>query len=504
MKYLVGIDEGTTGCKACLFNEVGELISSSSREYPSYYPNPGWVEQDINEIKSCVFDACKSAIINSGIDPTQIVAVSHSNQGITMVLLDENEQPARSKTIGWQDLRYVEILPELKKAVDIDEYWRISGMEFGTYNIAILNWLQKYEPDTWSRVARVCSHQDYFLRQYGADGYYIDEGSANFLSMVKLDNCEWDERLMSIYNMNRNMLPTIIHDPGKLVGQVDQKISNLTGLPIGCNVCLGGLDTNSCALGTGAKDAGTQVLIIGTAGVSLLVSDKINIDTNKRITVRSNPGFGNWQQYIMTNTGASSFRWFRDELCSLEVETGKLMGVDPYNIITSIASRSVPGANGVVALTCFQGSHTRIKNENARGIFFGINLGTKKADIAQAILESICFEMKDLILMNESISSEIKHVRLCGGVTNSDMWCQMFADILCKPIELTVLPEIGCLGAAMCAGIGSKIFSNLDDAIKQCVHIRKTFIPDAQISNVYKNIFNRWNRYYDIAVREIY
>ena len=504
MNYLMGIDEGTSGCKACLFDETGKMVSSASREYQSYFPNPGWVEQDIDEIKNSVFDACKSAIEQSKVDPRLIAGVSHSNQGITMVLLDENEQPARARTIGWQDLRYVEVLPELKRSIDTEEYWKISGMDFGTYNISTLNWLQKNEPEVWSKVKHICSHQDYFLRQYGADGFYVDEGSANFLSMARMDNCEWDEKLVNIYGIDVSMLPKIVHEPGKVVGHVTPEVSQLTGLPVGCAVCLGGLDTNSCSLGAGAKDDGTEVLIIGTAGVSLLVSDTMVPDINKRITLRSNPGFGNWQYYIMTNTGASSFRWYRDELCSTEISAGKLMGIDPYDIITTMAARSIPGANGVTALTCFQGAHTRNKNENARGTIFGITLGTKKADIAQAILEGICFEMKDILSMKEQLSGDIKNVRLCGGVAKSEMWCQMFADILCKPIELTSVAELGCLGAAICAGIGSGVFSSLETAVAKCVHVSKVFDPDKQRSKVYQDVFQRWNRYNDLAVKMIY
>lgn len=500
----MGIDEGTTGCKACLFSESGDLIASASREYPSYYPHPGWVEQDIEEIKDCVFAACKEAIEISRVDPKDIVGVSHSNQGITMVLMDENEKPVRDKTIGWQDLRYVDILPEMQKSIDSDEYWKLSGMMFGTYNISVLNWLQKNEPEAWARVKRCCSHQDYFLRQYGADGFYIDEGSANFLSMARMEDSEWDKRLMSVYNVNESMLPTIVHEPGKVVGFVTEDVSRKTGLPAGCKVCLGGLDTNCCTIGAGAKDPGTQVLIMGTAGVSILVTDRMTLDPNKRITVRSNPGFGNWQFYIMTNTGASSFRWFRDEMCSMEVATGKLMGVDPYGIITATAARSRPGANGVTALTCFQGSHTRVKNEKARGTLFGINLGTTKADIAEAILEGICFEMKDILKMNEELSGEIKRIRLCGGVSKSPMWCQMFADVLQRPVEITEVSELGSLGAAMCAGIGAGLFENCVDAVSKCVRISKTYTPNEKASKEYSEAFKRWSKFYAIANSEVY
>jgi xylulokinase len=104
-------------------------------------------------------------------------------------------------TIGWQDLRYVEMLDDLKKEVDLEEYRKISGMQYGTYNIPVLRWLQKNEPEKWGKVRRICSHQDYFLRQYGAEGFFIDEGCANFLSMARMSDNEWDERIMKVFGV---------------------------------------------------------------------------------------------------------------------------------------------------------------------------------------------------------------------------------------------------------------------------------------------------------------
>lgn len=504
MKYLMGVDEGTTGCKAILFNQEGTQIASTSREYPSYYPNPGWVEQDIEEIKAAVYECMRETIVKSKVDPADIVGVSHSNQGITMVLLDENEQPVFDHTIGWQDLRYTDMLDELKEEVDLDEYREVSGMQFGTYNIPVLRWLQKHEPEKWARVKRICSHQDYFLRQFGADGYYIDEGCANFMSMVRMTDNEWDERLMKPFNVTRDMLPTVVHTPGIVLGHVTEEVSLKTGLPTTCKVCMGNLDANCCAMGAGGAESGTQVLVMGTAGVSIFVTDNNKLDPNGRITVRTNPGFGNYQDYIMTNTGASAFRWFRDAICSFEVATSKLMGVDPYDIITQTASHSVPGANGVTALTCIQGSHTRVKNEKARGGFFGITLGTTKADLAEAILEGICFEMKDIMAMNQELSGEVKHVRLCGGVAKSPMWCQMFADILNKPVELTEVSELGALGAAMCAGIGAGLFTDCHDAVNKCVKVSKVYTPNEKKVPEYEKAFKVWEHCYNVSNQQIY
>ena len=497
-KYFVGIDEGTTGCKVCLIDEAANPVSISSREYPCYYPHPGWVEQDIDEIKRSIFSACREAIVKSNIDPKEIEGVSHSNQGITMVLLDEHDKPVQPRMIGWQDLRHAEMLDEIKSGVDLDNFWRLSGMEFCTYNTPVLLWIQKKRPDVWRRVRRICSHQDYFLRQYGARGYYIDEGSANMLGMARADNTEWDGELLKAYGVKEEMLPEVNHQPGRVLGLVTPEVSRETGLPVGCRVCQGNLDMNSCTLGAGGCEPGMEVLVMGTAGVSILISNEFKMDPNRRLTIRSNPGIGNWQYMIMTNTGASAFRWFRDAICSMEVATGKIIGSDPYDLITAAASQSQPGSNGVVALTCIQGAHTRKKNEKARGGFLGISLGTTKGDLAQAILEGICFEMRDILDMKTELAGPINKIRLGGGVAKSQMWCQMFADILGKSVEVAEVQEMGCLGAAMCAAIGAGAFRDSMDAIKKCVRVKRTYTPNVHLRSAYEEAFLRWKKVYAI------
>ena len=130
------------------------------------------------------------------------------------------------------------------------------------------------------------------------------------------------------------------------------------------------------------------------------------------------------------------------------------MGVDPYSLMTEIAQNSVPGSNGVTAITSLQGAHGRNVNDAIRGTLLGISLGTEKADIAHAFLEGICYEMYDILLMQEAFAKPVKSVRLSGGVTKSPMWCQMFADIMKRPVELCGSSEAGALGAAMYSYVG--------------------------------------------------
>ncbi len=490
-KYLVGIDEGTTGTKAVVFDLDGNMINSSYIEYPSYYPKPGYVEQDVVQIKNAIFATCKKAISDAKIDFRNIVGVSISSQGAACILLDKKGDVVRNRMIGWQDLRNTEVTEEIKKHISDDEHYEIEGASIGAFNTGVNVWIQKNESSLWKKVYRVCTNHDYFLKQIGADDYYADIASAHRISMLDVDKNEWSDKLVKAYGMEGKKLPRIISEPGKIVGEVNEKISELTGLPVGCKVCVGAQDVNCSSFGAGGTSKDISVMVCGTFGASYIAIDSPVRDANKTIIVKGNQGM-KWQLEAFSHTSASAFRWFRDKLCPLEVATSKLMGVDPYSLMTEIAENSVPGSNGVTALTCLQGSHGRQVNDATRGTFLGITLATEKADIAHAVLEGICFEMKDILMMQEEFAGKVKKIRLSGGVTKSDMWCQMFADIMNKPVELTEVAETGALGAAMYAGIGLGIYKDCEDAANRCIRIKKTYMPNVDTVPIYEKAFLRY------------
>lgn len=490
-KYLVGIDEGTTGTKTVVFDLKGNVISSAYIEYPSFYPKPGYVEQDVSQIKDAIFATCKKAIANSGIDPKDILGVSMSTQGAACILVDKDGNVARNRMIGWQDLRNTEVTADIKSNISDDEHYAIEGASIGAFNTGVSVWVKKNEPELWSKVDRICTNQDYFLKAIGADGYYADVASTHRISMLDVDKNEWSEKLIKAYGFEDKKLPEVVSQPGKIIGAINKEISELTGLPVGCKICLGAQDVNCSSFGAGGTTGEVSAMVCGTFGASYIAIDEPVRDPNKTIIVKGNQGMG-WQLEAFSHTSASAFRWFRDKLCPLEVATSKLIGVDPYTLMTEIASNSVPGANGVTALTCLQGSHGRQVNENTRGTFLGITLATEKSDLAHAVLEGICYEMKDILLMQEEFAGEIKTVRLSGGVTKSPMWCQMFADILNKPVELTEVTETGALGAAMYAGIGLGIYKDCVDAANKCIRVKETYNPDPENVKAYSEGFERY------------
>ena len=497
-KYLVGIDGGTTGCKACVFDFEGNCIGSDYREYPCYYPHPGWVEQTAEDLTPAIFATCKQAIQNSGVDPQEIVAMGFSAQGSVIGLLDENGELIRP-WVGWQDVRGQEPeIQEILSKISHDEYYAITGDPLGMcFSIAKLVWLKNHEPENWAKTALFSTHEDYFLKQFGADGYYTDLSSSSREGCGDVNNHAWSEKINNLIGIPMSKRATVVTEPGKVVGHIGPEISEKTGLPVGCNICMGAHDQNCNTFGCGGIDDGTAVMVIGTFGSCFVISDKPIRDPNKKLVVKSNHGVGNWTIEAFSNTAASSFRWYRDTFGDLEVAAAKTCKQNVYNMLTHQMEDVPIGSKGVVFLPFLQGASGSRINAKAKGTFLGMDLGTTKDCMARSVLEGISFEMYDILRAEAAAGINVDTIRLTGGAANSPFWCQMLADITKCKIQTLVASESGCLGAALYAGIGSGIYKDCRDAVETAVKIKDEYVPNPDNFAAYDAAFERWCQAYD-------
>ncbi len=497
--YLVGIDAGTTGCKTCVFDFDGALIGSDYREYPCYYPKPGYVEQKSEDMLPALFDCCKQAIKNSGVDKNDIIAMGLSSQGSTIGLVGEDDKLLRDFVI-WQDLRATQKeVDEISLSISPDEYYAITGAQSGNviFSLPKLVWLKNHEPKNWAKTKIFSTHQDYFLKQFGADGYYTDLSSASREATADVDNHAWSRRVHDMLGIREDQRAALITEPGKIVGRINADIAAKTGLPVGCNICMGAHDQNCGHFGGGLLDEGEAVMVIGTFGACFVAANKPIRDPQKRLIVKGNHGVGNWTIEATSVTAASSFRWYRDTFCDVEKAAGKLQGEDPYNLITGQMENVPIGANGVIFLPFLQGASGGRQNYNARGTMLGMSLGTTKQEIARSVLEGICYEMYDIVRSEEAAGIEVNTIRLTGGAAKSPFWCQMLADVMGKTFQLLQTSETGCLGAALYAGVGSGVYPDCREAVKRAVKISKEYRPNSSKFDQYQEVFRRWCAAYD-------
>jgi xylulokinase len=492
--YLLGIDEGTTGCRACIFDFEGRLVSSDYREYPCYYPKPGWVEQKAEDITPALYASVKVAIAKGQVDPGEIEALGISTQACVAGPVDKDGKLLRS-FIGWQDLRGVPYIEKLiGKHLSGPDYYAIAGAPMNPiFGITKIVWFRDNEPELYERTAVVSNHQDYFLRAFGVDsGYYTDLSSASRTGLLDVDNHRWSERLFQEFELDVDKFPTVVPD-NPVVGTVSRSVAEQTGLKEGTKIVVAAHDQNCSTFGCGLVDAGTASLVLGTYGSLYVGLDRPVRDPNGVLIVKGNHGLGNWTIEGAASAAASSYRWFRDTFAGVEVAAGKLLDRDPYDLINDQVAGVAPGASGLTFLPLLQGASNGPRaNPYARGVLYGITLGTTHAEVARSVMEGVTLEMRDILEAQRRAGVKITSIHLTGGGTKSRLWNQMQADMYKVPVHVLQTSETGALGAAMYAGVGAGVYSSHRQAVETAVHVEETYEPAPKSFAGYDEAYERW------------
>ena len=498
-KYLLGLDEGTTGCKACVFDLEGNVVGEDYREYPCYYPQPGWVEQKGHEVTEGLFGSVKAAIENSGVNPKDIVSMAISTQGATWGSLDKDGNLIRP-FIVWQDARGIKNAEKIinGELMNKKDYYQITGYNIGSVLAATkILWFKDNEPELYKKTALISTNQDYFNRQFGATEYWTDTASASRLGIFDVDKREFSQEILDAFGIDKNLLPKVGRG-GQVVGTVPSYISEKTGLAEGTLICIGAHDQNCSTIGGGLIKDGDAVLVMGTYGSIFVCSDKPIRDPNGILLVKNNVGPENFTIEAASTAAASSYRWFRDTFCMLEKSLAYNLKIDPYELINDQIGLVPPGANGITFLPYLQGASEGARGDSyARGSLLGVTLGTTKGEIARAVMEGITLEMRDNIEAQYNAGVELKEVRLTGGATKSPLWNQMQADIYKVPVSILQTSETGCLGAAIYAGIGAGLFSSYEDAVEKVVHVKKTYYPNPDNFEAYDKAYEKYKMAYE-------
>ena len=486
-KYLVGIDVGTSSCKTCVFDFDGNMLGIASGEYPGYYPNPGWVELKEEDMLPQIFNSCRNAIIASNVEPHEIAAVSIGTIAAVTVMTDENNKPLYN-FLSWQDTRVIgtDSIPKLLAGVSPEKFYEITGHPPTPFVVIPSKyiWLKDNKPEVFEKTAHVCTYQDYINKVFGADGYYTDKSSAGryCLSDTNGDDVEWSQIILDAIGIRKEQLPEIIAEPGKIIGYISEEVAQVTGLPVGCPLCLGAHDQDCGTLGSGGNREGVAIMTLGTLGSCSIISNKSIRVSDASLISNAKQGMNRFVVERLGESSASSFRWFKEALCEgSKIENSSLEVT--FGMITSAANFVPPGSNGV----------SFIPNLNhAKGAFLGISLGTKREDLARAVMEGITFEMQENIEIEMKAGINLEEIRLAGGVAKSDIWCQMLADIFQKNIHINECGEVGCLGAAIFAGVGSGNFRNIDEAVEKMVRFKKVFLPNKDQVEPYEDAYHTW------------
>jgi gluconokinase len=445
-KYVIGVDIGTTSAKAVLYAKDGTVIANHGIEYPLYSPTPETAEQNPAEIFSAVINTVKQTMQVSNVDPNDILCVSFSSAMHSVIAVDEEGNPL-TECITWADNRSSDWAEKIKNEMNGHEIYLRTGTPIHPMApLAKLVWLRNEYSELFSKTYKFISIKEYiFYQLFGK--YIIDYSIASSNGLFNIYTLTWDEEALKVAGVTPDQLSEPVPTTYRLTGLDESYAKEMNLLP-STPFVVGAGDGVLSNLGVDAIEPGVVAVTIGTSGAIRAVSDKPITDPKGRIFCYALTE-NHWVIGGPVNNGGMIFRWARDQLGEVETAAAKRLGKDPYDVLTEIADRVTPGADGLLFHPYLAGERAPLWNSNARGSFFGLGMHHKKEHMIRAVLEGVIFNLYTVLLALEELIGEPKKIHATGGFARSELWRQMMADIFNQDVYIPESFESSCLGAAI-------------------------------------------------------
>ncbi|MFW9948822.1 MAG: FGGY-family carbohydrate kinase [Candidatus Thorarchaeota archaeon] len=489
--FIAALDLGTTGCRTYIFDLAGAILASDYQEWESFYPQPSFVEQDANSWWDSIKKTIEGAIKKSGIDKSEIVSLSVTNQRETIVPVDKEGNPLHN-AIVWQDRRTTNQVDYIKKKVGIERIYKITGLTIDPYFSATkILWFKEKKPNIYQNAHKFLLVSDFII--YKLTGKYItDHSNASRTMLFDINKLKYSNEIASELEIDLDKMPKTV-ESGIEVGEIHTEETFFDKKTL---VITGAGDQQSAALGVGVVSPGTIKLTTGTGSFMLAFLDKPSFDPSKRVLCSCHAVPGKWVQEASIFTTGAFLRWFRDQLGHEECEKALQQNLDPYEIIIQEAEKSSIGANGLIAIPHLVGAGAPNWNPYARGVIFGLALGHQRRDIARAIMEGVAFEVKKNLVVFKELGIVPKELRLTGGGSRSDLWNQIYADVLGITCVRNIIEEATSLGAAVLAAAGAGLFPDISKSAESLCKIDKKWNPDTNNSEIYEKLSTISNEIY--------
>lgn len=490
---LIGLDVGTTGCKAIVVNLEGKVLGEAYREYPLVHPQPGWAELDPDEVFDKVQVVLKQAVAEAtGADPVQGIGIS--SQGEAGIPLDENGRFLYRSPVSF-DTRAVPQTERLGERIGRNRIFEITGHALNSmYTLPKIQWLIENVPAVRERMRHFYCFEDYIIfRLCGRAA--IDYSLAARTLAFDIHTKTWSEEMLAGSSVD----PSIFAEPmpsGSVAGTILPDVARSLGLPLDTKIVTGGHDQPCGALGAGIIKP--HVAVDGTGTVECITAafpEPVLSPTMRENGFSCYPAVAPdlYVTLAYNFTGGSLLRWFRDTLGQREVAQAQEEGRDVYDVIIS---KATDGVVQPMVLPHFTATGTPYHDPHSRGAFLGLALETTLGDIIKAILDGITFEMKLNLSLLEEAGVRIDVIRAIGGGSRSPFWLQLKADMFKRPIVKLDVEEAPCLGAALCAGVATGAYGGFEEAVDAAVHEGDRYEPNAQRTAAYDERFKIYRDIY--------
>lgn len=489
---LIGLDVGTTGCKAIVFEPEGKILGYAFHEYDVICQEPGMAEQDAERVWSLTRGVLQEAMARSGV--RDIKALSVSVQGDAIIPVDRQFNAVHPAILG-MDYRSRRQAQECEQQCGAFELFERTGMRAHPMNSvtkALL--LRELAPKTFAKAWKIVTYADFILGKLGAEPV-IDYTMASRTMAFDLKTRQWSRPILGKLGLDESLFSKPVPS-GAPVGTIKKDLAEEWGVSPDILLVTGAHDQPCAALGSGVIVERIGVSSTGTAEVfstafhSPALSQQM-FESYYPCYLHAKEGM--YFTFALNHVGGILLKWYRDQFAQSEITQAAQRNCDPYQVIDE---HMPPGPSPVMIVPHLNGSGTPWCDMDAKGAMVGLSLATTRHDIAKAILEGLTFELLINLKTMRQCGIEIEQIVAAGGGAKSRLWLQLKADILNRPVRTLQCREAACLGSALLAGAASGVYRSLDEAVRTTVRHDREFLPQDSLAARYQERFATYEKLY--------
>lgn len=494
MKYLLGLDIGTSGTKTILMAEDGNIVADATFEYPLYQEKNGWAEQDPMDWWNAVCLGTKKVLSLSGVSKNDICSIGLSGQMHGLVMLDSAGKPLR-RSIIWCDQRTGEEAQWMEDNIGREKMIEVTANPPMTgFTAAKILWVKNHEPELYAKCAHILLPKD-FIRYMLTGCYATEVSDASGMQLMDVPGRCWSVEILDRLGIEKKLLGKM-YESQDVTGEVNGEAAEATGLCPGTLVVGGAGDNPASAVGTGIVSEGSAFTTIGTSGVVYAVSDDVHIDLKGRVHTLCASVPGKWTVMSCTQGAGLSLQWFRNQFCAEEREKAASLGVDPYDVMGELAAKIPIGADKLIYLPYLMGERSPHPDADCRGTFFGLSAIHTKAHLIRSVMEGVAYSQGECVDVFKEMGIMPSAMAICGGGARSPLWRQMLCDIYDCNVYTLKTELGGAFGGAILAGVGAGVYESIEKACSDLITKDKHYTPISENSAAYRKYMALYSSLY--------
>ena len=477
--YFIGVDLGTSAVKLLLMEESGKICNIVSKEYPLFFPHPGWSEQNPEDWYTQSMAGMKK--LTEGIDRSQVAGISFGGQMHGLVTLDDQDQVIRP-AILWNDGRTSEETDYLNNVIGKDKLSQYTAnIAFAGFTAPKILWMKKNEPEKFAKVVKIMLPKDYLAYRLSGS-FCTDVSDASGMLLLDVKNRCWSKEMMEICGVKEEQLPKV-YESWEVVGTLKPEVAKELGFSENVKVIAGAGDNAAAAVGTGTVGDGQCNISLGTSGTVFISSKNFGVDEHNALHSFCHAD-GSYHLMGCMLSAASCNKWWAEEI----------LGTKDF------AAEQAPiqklGENHVFFLPYLMGERSPHNDPDARGVFFGMSMDTSRADMTQAVLEGVAFALRDSLEVAKSLGIKIERTKICGGGAKSPLWKQIIANVMNIKVDVLEVEEGPSLGGALLAAVGCGVYPDVETAGKKLAKVVDTVEPTPELAAKYEERYSKFVKIY--------